>query len=97
MRRSGWEVLMTSDEIQFGFLVSDRQPAAVAVSHGRAQHSVERLLRDQDGRETLLVFVDNGSGADGVSENPAWAHIAWPRQSSTLSALLSGDVSSERQ
>jgi excisionase family DNA binding protein len=96
VRRSGWEVMMTSDAIQFGFLISERQPAAVAVSRVAAQQSVERLLRDQDGRETLFILIDSGD-ADGASDHPVWTRIAWPRQSTTLAALLSGEGSNERQ
>lgn len=90
VRRAGWEPLVTTDPIHFGFLLAQHQPGAVAVTSPHQAESVVRLLRDGDGRELLALIISRGGGTD---ERPdGWFRYCWPAEQSELSATLSGYV-----
>ncbi|MBE0483190.1 MAG: helix-turn-helix domain-containing protein [Bacterioplanes sp.] len=84
-RRQGWDVLMTSDPIQFGFYIASRQPAALAVNQAVSQASVERLLRDSDQRD-VQCFSFITTEQDGHRDG--WLTVTWPEQQATFSQLL---------
>jgi excisionase family DNA binding protein len=90
VRRAGWEPLVTTDPIQFGFLIAEHQPGAIAVNSVAAQDSVARLMRDSESRETLYLLISRHE-----PEKPAkdgWLSYQWPRDQQALLAFLTGDA-----
>ncbi|MAK92125.1 MAG: response regulator [Oceanospirillaceae bacterium] len=89
VRRVGWEPLITTDPIQFGFLLAQHQPGAVAVSSAAQAVSVSRLIRDAD-REVLTVMLSGSGQNAGAPEG--WYAYQWPADQAALSDALSGDA-----
>ncbi|MCA6064062.1 helix-turn-helix domain-containing protein [Thalassolituus marinus] len=88
VRRAGWEPLVTTDPIRFGFLLAEHQPGAVAVTTGMAAESVSRLLRDMEGREVLMMLI-NQEGTAGIAPE-GWCNYQWPSDQAGLTSALSG-------
>ena len=89
VRRAGWEPLITTDPIQFGYLLAQHQPGAVAVSAYPQAASVTRLLRDCD-HETLTLMLSCSSQTHDAPEG--WYAYHWPSDQTALSDILSGDA-----
>ena len=89
VRRTGWEPLLTTDAIQFGFLLAEQQPAALMVTTCAAQDSVSRLLRDNDARDTLQFMISREVTEKNCRDG--WNCCQWPRDQQALLTLLSGD------
>ncbi|MDK2777952.1 MAG: helix-turn-helix domain-containing protein [Pseudomonadota bacterium] len=90
VRRSGWEPLVTSDPLHFGFLLAQHQPGAVCVFSAEHADSVSRLLRDGDGRETLTLVLNRMGVPEQLPDG--WCGYQWPADQSAISAVLSGDA-----
>lgn len=91
VRRSGWDVMVTADPIQFGFLVAQHQPGAVAVTDRRHRGSVDKVIKAFDSKEiTRLCFVKDGVEQD--SDEQSWLYYCWPSGQQTLINFLTSDV-----
>ena len=91
VRRCGWELLLTSDPIYFGYLVSHRQPAAIAVMTDEGKTSVERLLREGDGRDVLCIHLITAPNISSAARE-GWLNFDWPTDQQALIACLTNDV-----
>ncbi len=89
VRRAGWEPLLTTDPLQFGYLLAEQQPAALMVTTLSAQESVSRLLRDTDARDTLQFLISRDLTEKLCRDD--WNCCQWPKDQQTLLTLLSGD------
>lgn len=89
-RRAGWEPLLTQDPVQFGYLLAQRQPAAVVVTSPALVESVNRLPRDADSRDALQILLCRE--LDGRPVPQDWFSAQWPRDQQQLLALLSGEA-----
>ncbi|MCD8522067.1 MAG: helix-turn-helix domain-containing protein [Saccharospirillaceae bacterium] len=90
VRRAGWDPLVTSDPIQFGFLLAEHQPGAIAVSSAAALESVARLMRDAETRDTLCMLISRNEADKPLKEG--WFGYQWPKDQQALSAFLTGDA-----
>lgn len=91
VRKAGWDCLLLTDPLQFGYRLAERQPAALVVTSCAAQDSVDRLLRDTEQRDRLLVVINQN--IDAITCNDGWHCYQWPRDQQDLLALLSGTQS----
>lgn len=87
-RRAGWDVLITQEPVQFGFLLATRQPNAVIATVLEVQEALERLLRDMDNPELLLIWISKD--AHKITDK-GWHSVQWPQQQNLLNELLHGE------
>ena len=85
-RRAGWEPMVASDAMQFGYVFADLQPTAVVVSSEDMAAAVNRLRRDAENQELLCVLagmdIPTGVSTDG------WCRIQWPTEQKRFVGLL---------
>ena len=73
VRRAGWDLLVTQDPVHFGFLISQNQPAAIAITRPEFEESVRRVVRDGDHKEMLCISIcGSGEGAQVCKPPPSW-------------------------
>ncbi|MAE34484.1 MAG: hypothetical protein CMH97_04380 [Oceanospirillaceae bacterium] len=78
VRRAGWDLLVTQDPVHFGFLISQNQPAAIAITRPEFEESVRRVVRDGDHKEMLCISIcGSGDGVQGLKDG--WLHLRWPQ------------------
>lgn len=88
VRRAGWDVLICKEPVQFGYLVATKQPAAIVLTRPEIKEPLERLLREIDNPELLLIWV---SKEEATSEpQKLWHALKWPEEQNRLSELLQG-------
>ena len=85
-RRTGWEVTLTRDPLQFGYLLAKQQPQAIIIGKEEQVQCVNKLLREIDTSELLLLWVN---AEPGVSTEKNWLSIRWPAEQTKLAAALS--------
>jgi len=91
VRRAGWDLLVTQDPVHFGFLISQNQPAAIAVTHAEYEESVKRILRDADSKDILCVSISRtDDGPQGLHEG--WLHLRWPVDQQQFILQLTSNV-----
>lgn len=85
-RRTGWEVTLTRDPLQFGYLLAKQQPQALIVSKEEQVQCVNKLLRDSDVSELLLLWVSTEPRGEAEKN---WLSIRWPAEQAKLTTALS--------
>lgn len=87
-RRAGWDVLISQEPVQFGFYLATRQPKVIILTKPEVQQALERLLREIDNPELLLIWINS---EQPTVADKGWHSIQWPQQQNTLNELLQGD------
>ncbi|MEK9714168.1 MAG: helix-turn-helix domain-containing protein [Thalassolituus sp.] len=91
VRRAGWDLLVTQDPVHFGFLVSQNQPAAIAVTRTEYEDSVRRIMRDADSKDMLCVSISTATDTvNGLKDG--WLHIRWPQDQQQFILQLTSNV-----
>ncbi|UTW47329.1 helix-turn-helix domain-containing protein [Bacterioplanoides sp. SCSIO 12839] len=91
VRRAGWDVKVTSDPIQFGFMIAQQQPGAIAVSADKDRQSVEKVLKDVEGRDILCLCFDKPVNKEAANSH-SWLYYQWPNDQQELINYLTSDV-----
>ncbi len=91
VRRCGWDLIITADPVHFGFLISQHQPSAIAITDASYQASVERILREADAKSTLCVCIACGDRVD-YSVKDGWVQCSWPSDQHQLTNILNSDM-----
>ena len=75
----------------FGYLISQNQPAAIAVTQPEYQASVRRILKDCDTRDILCVSITTDQeGRQGLHEG--WVHLRWPQDQQQFILQLTSNI-----
>lgn len=90
-RRAGWDVMVTADPVQFGFLIAQQQPGAIGVSADKDRASVEKVLKDLDGREIVCLCFDSSAHKEAEYQHH-WLYYHWPDDQQALINYLTSDV-----
>lgn len=86
-RRAEWDVVIAQDSLSFGFLLASRQPRAIIINNLAWQESIERLQREMEYSECLLI----GLNQQLAEPRKGWHSIVWPNQQQALADLLQND------
>lgn len=91
VRRAGWDLLVTQDPVYFGFLISQNQPAAIAVTRPEYQVSVQRIMKDAEAKDILCVSISTSTdGNQGFHDG--WLHLRWPQDQQQFILQLTSNI-----
>ncbi|WP_420590234.1 helix-turn-helix domain-containing protein [Bacterioplanoides sp.] len=91
VRRAGWDVIVTSDPVQFGYQIAQHQPGAIAVTADRDRHSVEKVIKDVEGRDIMCLCFDVPVNKEAANSH-SWMYYNWPQDQQELINGLTSDV-----
>ncbi|WP_419811410.1 helix-turn-helix domain-containing protein [Bacterioplanoides sp.] len=91
VRRAGWDVKVTADPIQFGFMIAQQSPGAIAITADKDRQSVEKVLKDVEGRDILCLCFDKPANKEAANSH-AWLYYHWPTDQQELILHLTSDV-----
>lgn len=91
VRRAGWDVIVTADPIQFGFLICQQQPGAIAVSYDRDRRSVDKLIKDVEAKDVMCLCFDTPVSSEAANSH-GWLYYNWPSDQQELINFLTSDV-----
>ena len=91
VRHAGWDLMVTSDPVHFGWLISQHQPAAVAITQMQYEVSVNRLLKDSDAKDVLRICISPGGVSDTAARD-GWIHLSWPTDQPQFVLQLTNNV-----
>lgn len=85
VRKSGWDALICKEPMQFGYLIATKQPAAILLAKEEMQDSLERLVKEMENPELLLVLITRETAQEGCK---LWRTLHWPQQAERLAEWL---------
>lgn len=85
-RRAGWEPLVTTDAMQFGFICASQQPSAVVVTSAASQHSVNRIRKESDNPDLVCILVSPHAATASMQEG--WFRVVWPLEQKRFTGIL---------